>query len=148
MASLRLWHSYLSVFVAPSVIFFALTGALQIFNLHEAHDGYQPPVLIEKLARVHKDQVFEQEHRREPLPPAEAPKAPDASPPPPHEDGDDDEGGASTLVLKWFFLFVAVVLATSTTLGLWIALTHITRKRLSVLLLVAGMLIPVVVLLL
>jgi hypothetical protein len=142
MASLRLWHSYLSVFVAPSVIFFALTGALQIFNLHEAHDGYQPPALLEKLARVHKDQVFEQEHRREP-PPAEA-----APPPQPHDDAGDDEGSAATWVLKWFFLFVAVVLATSTTLGLWIALTHITRKRVSALLLAAGALIPVVVLLL
>lgn len=138
MASLRIWHSYLSVFIAPSVIFFALTGALQIFNLHEAHAGYQPPVLLEKLARVHKDQVFERAERHEPPPPA----------PPPRDD--DDEGGPSslTLALKWFFLLVALVLTTSATLGLWIGLTHITRKRVSALLLCGGCLVPLLLLIL
>ena len=142
MASLRVWHSYLSVFIAPSVIFFALTGALQIFNLHEAHDGYRPPVLLEKLARVHKDQVFEQEERHEPPPPAAAGDAP----PPPHE----EEAGPVllTYALKWFFLLVALVLTTSTTLGLWIALTHITRKRVSALLLGGGCLVPLLLLIL
>ena len=142
MASLRIWHSYLSVFIAPSVIFFALTGALQIFNLHEAHDGYQPPVLLEKLARVHKDQVFEQEERHEPPPPAAA----GAAPPPPQ---DEDAGpGLLTYALKWFFLVVALVLTTSTTLGMWIALTHITRKRVSAWLLCGGCVVPLLLLIL
>ena len=142
MASLRVWHSYLSVFIAPSVIFFALTGALQIFNLHEAHDGYQPPALLEKLARVHKDQVFEQEERHEPPPPAAAGDAP----PPPREE--EAGPGLLTYALKWFFLLVALVLTTSTALGLWIALTHITRKRVSALLLGGGCLVPLLLLIL
>ena len=141
MASLRVWHSYLSVFIAPSVIFFALTGALQIFNFHEAHDGYQPPVLLEKLARVHKDQVFEPAERHEPPPP------PAGAPPPPR---DEDEGGPGvlTLALKGFFLMVALVLTASATLGLWIGLTHITRKRVSALLLCGGCLVPLLLLIL
>ena len=143
MASLRVWHSYLSVFIAPSVIFFALTGALQIFNFHEAHDGYQPPVLLEKLARVHKDQVFERAERHEPPPsPAGAP------PPPPPPDEDEGGAGVLTLALKGFFLMVALVLTTSTTLGLWIGLTHITRKRVSALLLCGGCLVPLLLLIL
>ena len=144
MASLRIWHSYLSVFIAPSVIFFALTGALQIFNFHEAHGGYQPPVLLEKLARVHKDQVFERAERHEPPPPA----APGAAPPPPQADEDEGGPGVLTLALKWFFLLVAVVLTTSTTLGLWIGLTHITRKRVSALLVCGGCLVPLLLLVL
>jgi hypothetical protein len=144
MASLRTWHSYLSVFIAPSVIFFALTGALQIFNLHEAHDGYQPPVLLEKLARVHKDQVFELEEHHDEAPP---PPAAGAAPPPPGHGHDDDEGpGLLTYALKWFFALVAVTLTTSAVLGLWIGLTHITRKRVSVLLLFAGCLVPILLL--
>ena len=143
MASLRVWHSYLSVFIAPSVIFFALTGALQIFNFHEAHDGYQPPVLLEKLARVHKDQVFERAERHEPPPPAAG-----ATPAPPHEDADEAGPGLLTLALKWFFLAVALILVTSATLGLWIGLTHITRKRVSALLLCGGCLVPVLLLIL
>jgi hypothetical protein len=142
MASLRLWHSYLSVFIAPSVIFFALTGALQIFNFHEAHGSYQPPVLLEKLARVHKDQVFEQEEHHDAPEPHEAAPAQE----PPHE----EEAGPrlATLALKWFFLIVALVLTTSSTLGLWIGLTHITRKRVCVLLLLGGCLVPVALLIL
>ena len=143
MASLRIWHSYLSVFIAPSVIFFALTGALQIFNLHEAHDGYQPPALLEKLARVHKDQVFELEERHEPPPPPPA----EGAAPPPHE-AEEAGPGVLTYALKWFFTLVALVLITSTTLGLWIALTHITRKRVSAALLGAGCLVPLLLLIL
>jgi hypothetical protein len=141
MASLRIWHTYLSVFIAPSVIFFALTGALQIFNFHEAHAGYQPPVLLEKLARVHKDQVFERAERHEPPPPAADGR------PPPHQ---EEEGGPGllTLSLKWFFLLVALVLTTSTTLGLWIGLTHIARKRVAALLLCGGCLVPLLLLIL
>jgi hypothetical protein len=141
MASLRVWHSYLSVFIAPSVIFFALTGALQLFDLHEAHAGYQPPAMLEKLGRLHKDQVFAAAEHRHGPPPAESHD--EAKP---GADEDREEEPRSTLVLKWFFLFVSVVLATSTGLGLWIGLTHITRKRLSVLLLVSGCLIPLTVL--
>lgn len=142
MASLRVWHSYLSVFIAPSVIFFALTGALQIFNFHEAHAGYQPPVLLEKLARVHKDQVFERAERHEP------PPAAGAAPPPPHDEEDEGGPGVLTLALKWFFLGVALVLTTSATLGLWIGLTHIARKRVSALLVCAGCLVPLLLLVL
>ena len=30
----RQWHLYLGTFFAPSILFFALTGALQLFGLH------------------------------------------------------------------------------------------------------------------
>ncbi len=145
MINLRLWHSYLSVFVAPSILFFAFTGALQLFNLHEAGDGYQPPALLEKLGRLHKDQVFALDERHEPSPAAE-PKAPES---PPVEQAKDDHEGEShvaTIALKWFFLAAAIVLMLSTGLGLWIALTHITRKRVCGLLLFLGALVPVVLL--
>jgi len=147
MAFLRTWHSYLSVFVAPSIIFFALTGALQVFRLHEAHKGYQPPVLIEKLGRLHKDQVFAREERHEP--------AVEDAPVPPMRPHDEAAPGAQeesepeplpTLLLKWFFLAGAVVLALTSSLGLWIGLTHFKRKRLSWLLLLGGTLVPVTLL--
>ena len=55
---IRQIHAYLSVFVAPIILFFAATGILQLYSLHEPHAGYQPPALIEKLGRVHKDQTY------------------------------------------------------------------------------------------
>jgi uncharacterized iron-regulated membrane protein len=71
MQSIRTWHTYIGILIAPSVLFFAFTGSLQLFSLHEAHDSYKPPPVIEKLASVHKDQVFAlKEHDHEPEPSA------------------------------------------------------------------------------
>ncbi len=54
-AFLRQLHVYVSVFVAPSLMFFAITGALQTFRIPDRPDA--SPLLV-KLARVHKDDVF------------------------------------------------------------------------------------------
>jgi hypothetical protein len=139
MSSIRVWHTYLGMLIAPTVLFFALTGALQIFSLHESHGAYQPPPLVEKLGMLHKDQVFALKERHEPPP---APAAAQSGPPHPADD-DDDAVPLGTLVLKWFFLLVAVGLTSSTVLGLWIGLTHLRHKRVALGLLVAGVVLPV-----
>jgi hypothetical protein len=137
MSSIRLWHSYIGILIAPSVIFFALTGALQIFSLHESHGTYTPPALIEKLSSMHKDQVFKQKHHDE----HKAESKSDQQPPAPQE---HEEGPTlGTVFLKWFFLFVALALTSSTVLGLWIGLTHMKRKRTGGWLLLAGVVLPV-----
>jgi hypothetical protein len=136
MSSIRLWHGYIGIFIAPTVIFFALTGALQIFNLHESHGNYMPPVLIEKLSSLHKDQVFEQKHHDEPA--AEPKDARQASAAEEHDAGP----ALGTMLLKWFVLFVALALTASTMLGLWIGLTRIQRGRTGWWLLLAGIVLP------
>ncbi len=68
LTTIRQWHSYLGLFIAPSVLFFALTGATQLFGLHESHGDYRPPAIVEKLSSVHKDQVFELGHHTSPRP--------------------------------------------------------------------------------
>jgi hypothetical protein len=147
---LRQWHAYLGLCIAPSVLFFAVTGALQIFNLHEAHGHYRPAVLLEKLSAVHKDQVFEQPHAHDqPAPqaqPGDAEKAPGAAADHAGDDDDDDKLGAPTLALKWFFLFVSVGLALSTSIGIWMGITQIRKKTLAMVLLAAGMLVPIALL--
>jgi hypothetical protein len=146
MATLRRWHFYVGMFIAPSVLFFALTGALQIFSLHEAHGAYTPPPLIEKLSSVHKDQVFAARHRRPPGPkPATAAK-PAPAPAKPAGDGGDTMK-LSTMLLKWFFLAVAIGLACSTGLGLWIGLTHPINRRTGWALVAAGAVIPILLIL-
>jgi hypothetical protein len=136
-ALLRRWHSYIGLFIAPSVLFFALTGAVQVFNLHEAHDGYQPAVWVEKLSAVHKDQVF-----RKPEEHAAAPTSASA-PPPPEE---DESLSAPTLALKWFFFTVALGLAGSTCIGVWMGLTQLRSARVALILLGAGAVIPLALL--
>ena len=131
---LRKWHAYIGLLIAPSVLFFALTGALQIFNLHEAHGTYQPALVIEKLSAVHKDQVFAEPHDHPP---------PNAGPAPgPQAGADEDKLPASTLVLKWYFLVVGVGLAVSTLIGIWMGVTQLRSKAVALTLLIAGVLLP------
>jgi hypothetical protein len=135
MVSIRRWHSYIGLFIAPSVLFFALTGAVQLFSLHEAHGSYQPPVLLEKLSSIHKDQVFELGHHHD-----------DDGPAPGPEDHDDKPGPA-TFILKGYFLLVALGLAVSTVFGLWMGLVQTRSKTVGWLLVGVGSVIPLVLLL-
>lgn len=140
LAAIRQWHTYLGAFIAPSVLFFALTGGLQLFALHEAHGAYKPPLVIEKLGMVHKDQVFAAKPKRPPAPAAASakPKAEAAKP----------EAGpkASTKALKWLFLAVAAGLVISTCLGMWMALFHNRHKGVAWALFLAGAAVPVLIL--
>jgi hypothetical protein len=139
LAAIRQWHTYLGAFIAPSVLFFALTGSLQLFALHEAHGAYRPPLVIEKLGMVHKDQVFAAKPKRAP-PPATAGK--------PKAEAAKSEPGpkTSTKALKWLFLAVAAGLVISTCLGLWMALFHNRNKGVAWVLFLAGAAVPVLIL--
>jgi len=134
---LRQWHGYFGVFIAPSVLFFALTGSLQLFSLHEAHGGYRPAAIIERLSRLHKDQVITLPQRHEapaPKPGASRESAPSVKP--------QKGPRPATLLLKIFFLLVAIQLVVSTGLGLWIAFTRNRDRRLTWALFLAGALAP------
>ena len=146
---LRTLHAYMAIFTAPSILFFALTGALQLFDLHEPHPGYQPPALIEKLGRLHKDQVFARDDRH-PDNVTDKPVATAANDAPaiaPATVTDDDDPMSAT-VLKWFFLLVTLVLASTTGFGLWLGLRHNPRKRLGWFLLASGSILPAIVVML
>jgi hypothetical protein len=141
MMAVRQWHGYIGAFIAPSVLFFAFSGSLQLFSLHEAHGGYKPPALIEQLGSIHKDQVLKG-------PPGPADAADD------HDHDHDHHAGPaeappswSVGALKWLFLAVAVGLMTSTLLGLWLAFTYSRRRRLVLGLFAAGVLLPVLLVL-
>ena len=58
MKRIRSLHLYLGCFFAPLIAFFAFSGILQTFELHEAHKGdpYQPPAWVKALGRVHMKQ--------------------------------------------------------------------------------------------
>jgi hypothetical protein len=141
-STLRQWHAYVGLFIAPSVLFFSLTGAIQIFNLHEAHGSYQPAVLLEKLSAVHKDQVFEERHHQS-APVHDAPHAAAGAAGDQPAAAEDEEQSASTLALKWFFLAVSLGLAASTLIGIWMGMTQIRRKGLAWTLLSVGALVPI-----
>src|SRR5580698_5464131 len=55
----RLTHLYFGVFITPALLFFAFTGALQTFSLHETTRGssYKPPAWAVTLGQIHKKQT-------------------------------------------------------------------------------------------
>jgi hypothetical protein len=144
MRRLRQTHNYVGVFFAPAIIFFAFTGALQTFSLHENHGGgpYKPPGWIVAAASLHKDQRLPTP-RRAPLPESHADHAPArAAPTPP-----SGPKPPSPLPLKIFVLLLAIGLMGSALAGIVIALMNKAARRTTVILLILGALVPPLLLL-
>jgi len=143
---LRKLHLYIGVFITPALLFFAFTGALQTFSLHETTSGstYKPPFWAIKLGQLHKKQTLEVPTRK-PRPVADAPKAdkpaaavqaPDVPAPKPK----------THLPMKIFFLLVAIGLFTSTLTGLYMVYRYSRNKLLITGLLLAGIIVPLLLL--
>jgi len=142
---IRQLHFYLGAFLAPSIIFFAFSGALQIFRLQEGHPGssYQPPEWIAFLAGVHKDQRVE--GLPEPRPAAPAVEAPAPPRPAAAPEGKPPARKAST-ALKWFFTLTAIGIISTTILGIYMSFKYSHDRRIIWGLLVAGILLPLALL--
>jgi hypothetical protein len=131
---IRQLHVYASVFVAPTLLFFALTGALQTFRIP---DDKAAPVVLQKLARLHKDDVFAVKPIRPKRSEGMKAEKPLEKPAP----------APSTQRLKWFFSMASVAIGVTTLLGLWMALAYHKRKAVIWALLIAGAAAPVLILL-
>jgi len=141
-------HLYIGTFIAPALLFFAFTGALQTFSLHETTQGstYKPPAWIATLAQIHKKQtsIIPVRKLRPDATPQQIPKhekaqastLPEAPQPKPK----------THLPLKIFFLLVAIGLFTSTLTGIYMAYKYNRNKLVITALLVAGIVVPPVLL--
>jgi len=155
-------HLYIGIFIAPMLIFFAFTGALQTFSLHETTKGsdYKPPMWIVSLSQLHKNQTTVVPVRKPPPAPDAKPKAdkpadalaaapvaapavpkpaPPATPPPTPK-------RKSHLPMKIFFLFVSLGLLTSTLTGIYMAYKYGRSKLVVTLILLAGVVVPLALL--
>ncbi|WP_242186584.1 hypothetical protein [Sphingomonas sp. CARO-RG-8B-R24-01] len=143
LRALRRYHSYIGLFFAPMIIVFAVSGALQTFRLQETNGyGGPPPTWIVWLASVHKDQAPPRAPR------AERPKA--AAPAIVSEKPERRPVGEakrpSPLPLKIFVALLSIALAGSTVLGVMIALSNRSARRVSLGLLALGTVVPIVLL--
>jgi len=137
LAKLRQLHSYFAMFAAPSIIFFCLTGALQLFSFHEAHGTYRPPAVLEALGRLHKDQDLAVLHGARP-----SHNGPSAAG---HADSRPDKTARWTIwqiLLKVIFAFAAIAAMVSAGLGIWVGLSFGPRRKLLIYMLVAGTAVP------
>jgi len=147
-ATLKLFrkiHLYFGIFIAPMLLFFAFTGAVQTFSLHETTQGssYKPPAWLVTLGQIHKKQTSVVPVRKQR--PADAPKLAktDAAPAPKPVDAPPQK---SHLPLKIFFLIVAIGLFTSTLTGIYMAYKYNQSKLVVTALLLAGAIIPLLLL--
>lgn len=142
-ARLRLFrdaHRLIGLFIAPSVMFFALTGFAQLIELHEAHGAYKPPAVLEKLSQVHIHQKFAAKPER-PRPPGAVAAHDDHE----HEHADAGEEHATPIgvtLLRALFVLVSIGLFASSTLGVWIALAR-PQRTVTFAVLGAGTVLPI-----
>jgi hypothetical protein len=166
LKSLRNLHLYLGIFITPAILFFAFTGALQTFSLHETTRGsdYKPPAWAVKLGQLHKKQTLEVPQRKPAPQTADKPKADRPA------DGSGDSAKAkgpdapvssgapaapvapapkqkSHLPMKIFFLLVAVSLLISTMTGLYMSYKYVRNRLVVTGLLIAGVVVPLLLLL-
>jgi hypothetical protein len=141
---IRLTHHYIGVFFAPTILFFAITGSLQMFGLHETSRGssYVPPAILVHLSQLHKKGSLSLPPRKAaPFAPAKAdgPKAdapkPDASKSPAPTPASP---APSPLSLKIFFAATALALVISTCTELLMSWKYARRKAVVVGMLLGG----------
>src|SRR5580700_10640997 len=156
LKSLRLVHLYIGVFIAPAILFFAFTGALQTFSLHETTRGssYKPPAWAVTLAQIHKKQTPIVPVRK--APPQDKPidkdatdkpridaSASQAAPPVSPKTDEPAPKPHNPLPLKIFFLLVSIGLFISTLSGLYMSYKYIRNRKLITVLLLAGIIAPI-----
>ncbi|HWZ49939.1 MAG TPA: hypothetical protein VNW54_00590 [Granulicella sp.] len=145
-------HLYFGVFISPAILFFAVTGALQSFNLHATTPGssYKPAKWILTLAQLHKRGTT-QITVRKPTPDASTkvvsdktgtanmPTQPAAAA---SKTSDAQSKPKNHLPMKLFFVVVSLGLAVSTFSGIFMAHKYSRNKFLVAGLLLAGIVIP------
>ncbi len=155
----RATHLYFGVFITPAILFFALTGALQTFGLHETnrdHPDYKPARWMVVLGQLHKKQTT--------IVPVRRPQGAPGANAGPAESGKKHDGPAAQAVvaasapvpvpvpvpkrhplpLRIFFLVVCIGLFVSTATGLLMSYQFTRNKMLITITLIAGIIVPLI----
>jgi len=138
LMSLRRWHLYVGVFLAPSILFFAFTGLIQVIGWQDQRNP-PPPAWVSWSAGIHKHQAAPKPRKVQPQPAS----APAASPP--RRDDHDDE---PFVPLKIFAMLTAIGLFVTTLIGLAVALGTRSMRRKAGAILAAGVVLPLVLMVL
>ena len=143
MQRLRRYHLYIGMIFAPAIIFFAFSGAIQTIGWQ---DDPHPAPWISAIASVHKKQTLPKARKPRPVAATEASAAAGArTTEPRHENA--GPGGPSPIPLKIFVLLLSLGLILSAGLGIAIALANRATRRMSMIMLAAGLILPPLLLL-
>lgn len=150
LKSIRIIHRYLGLFFAPTILFFAITGGLQMFGLHETARGssYVPPNILVHLSQLHKKGTLSLPSRK--LAPPNSAKLDVAKPDSPKVETTKPTQTSpaapqpNSLPMKVFFAATALALAVSTCTGLIMGWKYAPRKSIVLLTVAAGVVIPAI----
>lgn len=152
MINARRLHRFLGVFFTPTILFFAFSGALQTFGLHESpRRGEPPPVAwIADIASIHKEQKLRSKdsHEHGATPAGEAATAPRSAPPPSASQAAGPAQEESWQPLKLFVLLMAIGLSLSSLIGVYLALSNPRARGEAGMALALGAILPLLLLLL
>jgi hypothetical protein len=142
LKSIRIIHRYLGLFFAPTILFFAITGGLQMFGLHETARGssYVPPNILVHLSQLHKRGTLYLPPRK--AAPPNLAKSDETKPETPKPVQAPQP--TRSLPMKVFFAATALALAVSTCTGLIMGWKYARRKSIALLTVAAGVVIPVI----
>ena len=141
--TIRFVHRYLGLFFAPAIVFFAFTGALQTFGLHEIsrNSSYVPPRWIVRIAQLHKKQTAQ-------IPPpknrARIKNSPDTSTTIAKQKAGN---GSAKLALKCFVFVMSLALMLTTVFGIMMAVRYGGSTRVVWAVIFAGALFPLAIVL-
>ena len=139
MRRVRQFHFYIGVFLAPLIVLFALSGALQTFRLQEEKGwGGTPPVWIETIASIHTDSKLP----KVVVPDASKPAGVDAVKKPVKP----KPAPVNKLPMQILVVTMGVGLLLSALLGVTIALNSPATRRVSLVMLAAGTVLPILLL--
>lgn len=136
LRNLRRWHHYIGVFLAPAILFFALTGFVQVIGWQDQRNP-PPPAWVSWMAGIHKKQEAPRPRPLASSRPAAAPAA---------KADDDHDHEARFGPLKLFALLTALGLFLTTSIGLAVALGTRSMRRTSAIMLAAGVVVPLLLL--
>lgn len=113
MKLLRRLHLLLGCFFTPILLFFVVTGGLQVFDLHQTHkDGsYRAPALVTLLSDIHIHQRWQH--------------------------------AAASQTFRWFMAAAAIGFVLTSLLGIIMAFKLSKSKLTVWLCLIAGALVPI-----
>ena len=146
LKAIRLLHLYLGIFIAPALLFFAISGPLLTFSFHSSVKGspYKPAKWIVVMSQLHKKQTTELPQRKlQSSVPAAAGTPQPAETTVPRIQA-NDAAPHNPLPLKIFFLIVSAGLAVSTASGLYMSYKYSRNKLPAAVLLLLGTVVPIV----
>jgi hypothetical protein len=148
--TIRRLHAWLGVLFAPSIILFALSGMCQLYGCHEGEGDDQPAGWVVRIAQLHMHQTVQVpgQRKKRPEPPAASPTTSSDAPPAAPAPAEARPPRPTTGPLKAFFCAMSIALMLSSIAGLYIAFTSKRDRGLHIGLLAAGIVLPILLMLL